>query len=315
MAFVLCPLLFGFFVLNVEYRILNWMIAVNLFKFSCMKLFLLFSFFVLVSSCGKTQTTQNKTPKPLYQSTGKEGKIKGTVNFTGNVQSPGKIDMNSDAACVSKNPNATLESLKVKNGKLENVIVFIKDGITADGKKLSELSFQTPDSEMKLDQSGCVYVPRVLALQTNQKLTIHNSDQTIHTTQAASQKNPSWFTTQQIDSAPVVKTFTEPETVIPLKCSQHGWMAAYIAVFETPFFAVTKEDGAFEIKGVPPGEYTLAAWHEKGTAKGTEKTIQVKVNENGEASADFSFDDKQTQPLIVSLIFSSPLELAMPGCN
>lgn len=289
--------------------------VINLFKLNSKKLFFLFCFFVLIISCSKTPTKSTKTSKPLYQSTGKEGKIKGIVNFTGNVNAPSKIDMNSDAACVSKNPNATLDSLKVKDGKLENVIVFIKDGTTTDGRKLSDLGFQTPDAEVQIDQVGCVYVPRVLGIQTNQKLSIHNSDQTIHTTQAASQKNPSWFTTQQINSAPVVKTFTEPETVIPFKCSQHGWMAAYVAVFENTFFAITKEDGAFEIKDVPPGDYTLTAWHEKGAAKGIEKTIQVKINENGETSADFSFDDKQTQPAAVSLIFSSPLELFMPGCN
>lgn len=283
--------------------------------------FIYFSLFIFpcylffFSSCKKSQTVNNKPQKPLYQSTGKEGKISGTVKLVGNAPTPGKIDMNADAACVAKNPNATVETLKVKDEKLANVIVFIKDGKTRDGKNFNELGFPNPESETKLDQVGCVYIPRVLGVRTNQKLSIHNSDETVHTTQAMSEKNPSWFTTQQINSAPVVKTFSEPEVIIPLKCTQHGWMAAYVAVFDHPFFAVTKEDGTFELNGIPPGSYTLVAWHERGTPKGTEKTIQIEVKENGQATADFSFDNSPSQIAPGSLIFSAPLELAMPSCQ
>jgi hypothetical protein len=278
-----------------------------------------FLFFLLclcvVSSCSKKQTTNIKPQKLLYQSSGKEGTISGTVKFVGNAPTPSKIDMNADAACVAKNPNATLETMKVKDEKLANVIVFIKEGKTRDGKNVNELGFPNPASEIKLDQVGCVYIPRVLGIRTNQKLSIHNSDETVHTTQAMSEKNPSWFTTQQIKSAPVVKTFLEPEVIIPLKCTQHGWMAAYVAVFDHPFFAVTKEDGAFELSGVPPGNYTLAAWHERGTPKGTEKTIQVEVKENGQATTDFNFDNSSLQIAPGSFIFSAPLELTMPSCQ
>ena len=277
--------------------------------------FILLFYLCVASSCKKTRTTSNKPPKSLYQSTGKEGKISGTVKFVGNAPTPGKIDMNADAACVAKNPNATLETLKVKDERLANVLVFIKEGRTKDGKNFSELGFPNTESETKLDQVGCVYSPRVLGVRTNQKLSIHNSDETVHTTQAMSEKNPSWFTTQQIKSAPVVKTFSEPEIIIPLKCTQHGWMAAYVAVFDHPFFAVTKEDGAFELDGVPPGSYTLAAWHERGSPKGTEKTIQVEINEKGEATADFSFDNSSSQIAPGSFVFSAPLELVMPSCQ
>lgn len=291
-----------------SFKLLNsFLLRIFIFLLLCLPMF--------VSSCKKTTTTQTKTQKPLYQTTGKEGKIRGVVNFIGNTQTPGKIDMNADAACAAKNPNATVETLKVTNGKLANVLIYIKDGTTADGKKFGELGFQNPDSEAKLDQVGCVYVPRVLGVRTQQKLSIHNSDKTVHTTQASSVKNPIWFTTQQINSAPVVKTFTEAEVMIPLKCSQHGWMAAFVAVFDHPFFSVTKEDGAFEINGLPTGNYTLAAWHERGTAKGTEKLLQVEVKENGETNTDFSFDESSTQVAPGSMIFSAPLELAMPACK
>lgn len=277
----------------------------NLFLFAI----LVFIFFAV--SCKKTSQTEPKVSKPLYQSTGKEGKITGTINFVGNAPQQGKIDMNADAACVAKNPNATLEILKVKDGRLANVIVYIKEGTTADGKNFTDLGFQTPETEVKLDQIGCVYSPRVLGIQTNQKLGVYNSDETIHTTQAMSEKNLSWHTTQQINSAPVIKTFNQPEVIIPLKCTQHGWMAAYLAVFDHPFFAVTKEDGTFEINSVPPGNYTLVAWHEKGK----EKSIQIKVDANSQIKTDFSYDDASTQNAMGSMVFAPALELPMPSCK
>jgi len=267
----------------------------------------------IISGCNKTPATKNKTPKPIYQATGKEGKISGAINFAGTPQMPSKIDMNADAACVGKNPNATVETQKVKDGKLANVLVYIKEGKTADGKNLNELGFQTEQTQAKLDQDGCVYVPRVLGLQTGQKLLIHNSDETVHTTQAMSEKNYAWYTTQKINSAPIEKTFTESEIIIPLKCTQHGWMAAYVAVFEHPFFAVTKDDGIFEINNVPAGTYTIAAWHEKGGAKGTEKTAQLTIKEGEQATLSFDWDNSTKSG--ASLMFLQPLELTMPFCK
>jgi len=66
-------------------------------------------------------------------------------------------------------------------------------------------------------------------------------------------------------------------------------MKSYIGVLKTPFFAVSKEDGSFTISGVPAGTYTVVAWKEGGPS-GTEKTMQVKVDANGTAKADFTFE-------------------------
>ncbi len=78
------------------------------------------------------------------------------------------------------------------------------------------------------------------------------------------------------------------EVLVPVKCNQHPWMKSYVGVLKHPFFAVSAEDGSFTIKGVPPGKYTVVAWHEGG-ANGTEKTMEVTVPAKGAATADFSF--------------------------
>ena len=65
--------------------------------------------------------------------------------------------------------------------------------------------------------------------------------------------------------------------MIPVRCNVHSWMRAWIAVLDHPFFAVTKEDGAFEWSSVPPGEYTVAVWHE--TLGEVTKKVSVKPKE------------------------------------
>jgi hypothetical protein len=75
---------------------------------------------------------------------------------------------------------------------------------------------------------------------------------------------------------------------------------------------VSKEDGSFEIKEVPPGTYTVAAWHEGG-AKGTEKTMQVTISPKGSATADFSFGSATASAQEPSLKMMPALEVPMLG--
>ncbi|HLR07347.1 MAG TPA: carboxypeptidase-like regulatory domain-containing protein, partial [Pyrinomonadaceae bacterium] len=89
-------------------------------------------------------------------------------------------------------------------------------------------------------------------------------------------------------AAALTHKLAHAEVLVPVKCNQHPWMKSYVGVLKHPFFAVSGEDGSFTIKGVPPGKYTVVAWHEGG-AKGTEKTIEVTVPAKGAAAADFSF--------------------------
>ena len=98
---------------------------------------------------------------------------------------------------------------------------------------------------------------------TRQKVNIQNSDQTAHNVNVQAQKNDKLNPSQPAGAPPIVAEFKRPETLIPVKCNQHPWMKAYIGVLGHPFFAVTGPDGSFEIKGLPPGTYTLVAWHEK----------------------------------------------------
>lgn len=256
------------------------------------------SLLALGSACGKQatndagpDTASTSTTGKTYASKGDEGTVTGAIAYNGTPPAPKRIDTSADPVCGQTNPNLVTEDTLAKDGKLANVFVYIKDGTAADGTKVGDYTFATPTDAVVLDQKGCHYVPHVLGVQANQKVRITNSDPTQHNVHPTPRVNPEWNQTQANGAAPIEKTFARPEVLIPVKCNQHPWMKSYIGVLRHPFYAVSGEDGSFTIKGVPPGSYTVAAWHEKGGANGTEKTMQVTVAANGSAKADFAFGD------------------------
>ena len=249
------------------------------------------SLLAVASSCGgkKDGDTNSPSDTAVEKYSGAKGTVTGVITFNGTPPAPKKIDASADPVCGQRNPNLETEDTVVKDGKLANVFVYIKDGTTTGGKKLGDFKWDPPTTAVQLDQNGCHYRPHVLGLQTNQKLSITNSDPTQHNIHPTPANNPEWNQSQPNGAPPIEKTFARSEVVIPVKCNQHPWMKAYIGVIKTPFFAVTAEDGSFTLKDVPAGKYTIAAWREGG-AKGTEKTISVTVEKDGTVKADFTFD-------------------------
>lgn len=250
------------------------------------------SLMALGSACGNksgdTNAPDNSSTTASKSYTGAKGTVSGVIAYNGTPPAPKKIDTSADPVCGQKNPNLSTEETVVKDGKLANTFVYIKDGATTDGTKIGDYTWPTPSSAVTLDQNGCHYRPHVLGIMTNQKLSITNSDPTQHNIHPQPKNNPEWNQTQPNGAPPIEKTFARAEVLVPVKCNQHPWMKAYIGVLKHPFFAVSAEDGTFTIAGVPAGTYTVAAWHEGGAA-GTEKTMQVTVPANGSGKADFAF--------------------------
>ncbi|HVF28707.1 MAG TPA: carboxypeptidase regulatory-like domain-containing protein [Pyrinomonadaceae bacterium] len=224
-----------------------------------------------------------------YKPSGNEGTLAGTIAFDGAPPAPKPISMDADAACA--NPSATVEDLVVKDGRLQNVFIYIKDGKTTDGgRNITALAFDPPAEARVLDQKGCQYTPHVVGIQTGQKLSVLNSDQTSHNVNVQAKSNPQFNQSQPNNAAPIEKTFARAETLIPVKCNVHPWMKSYINVMRHPFYAVSAADGKFEIKNVPPGTYNVVAWHETLG----EKTQSVTVGAKESKTQDFSFAGKGT---------------------
>jgi plastocyanin len=210
------------------------------------------------------------------------GAISGVVHFAGKPPAPIKIDMSMDPACEMSGADNFSEQYAVHNGDLANVFVYIKDGPKA--------AFQMPaffGPAAVMDQKGCRYTPHVIALRKGSSVEFRNSDITMHNihTMPTAVGSESIDISQGPKGAPQTKQFNQAETMIPVRCNNHPWMNAFINVSETPFFAVTGEDGTFSLKGLPAGEYTLAAVHEKLG----EQTMKVTVKPLGTAEAKFSF--------------------------
>jgi plastocyanin len=276
------------------------------------------SLLAISSSCGGTKT-EGPTPNTNgggtqaggEKYTGATGTISGVVSFNGTPPAPKKIDTAADPVCGQKNPNLVTDDTVVKDGKLANVFVYIKEGSVEGGKKIGDYTWDTPTTAAKLDQNGCHYAPHVMGVMVNQKISITNSDATQHNIHPTPKLNAEWNQTQPNGAPPIEKAFTRSEVLIPVKCNQHPWMKAYIGVMKNPLFAVSSETGAYEIKGVPPGKYTVIAWREGQTPE--EKPMEVTVTANGSAKADFSFGAAATSSIKPSLQMMPAIEFPMLG--
>ena len=270
----------------------------------------------LAAACGGGTTNSTNTPANTEATgataySGPTGTVTGVISYNGTAPAPKKIDTSADPVCGQKNPNLVTDDTMVTDGKLANTFIYIKEGTVEGGKKITDYAWATPNTAAQLDQNGCHYAPHVMGVQVNQKISITNSDATQHNIHPTPKLNPEWNQTQANGAAPIEKSFARPEVLIPVKCNQHPWMKAYIGVMRHPFFAVSGKDGAFEIKGLPPGSYTVVAWREGG-ANGTEKTMNVTVPANGTAKADFAFGEgAATTSLNPSLKMMPALEFPM----
>jgi plastocyanin len=212
------------------------------------------------------------------------GQVSGTVHFSGKAPERVKIDMSMDPVCSITGGDNFAEQYVVHDGKLANVYVYIKSGPPA---AMSATASIPPPVVM--DQIGCKYVPHVVAVMRGGSVEFRNSDGTMHNIHTMPEAGNSPIDISQgPKGTPQVKQFNQPEVMMPVRCNNHPWMNAFINVSATPFFAVTDADGRFSISGLPAGNYTLAAVHEKMG----EQTMMVTVEPKGAAKADFSFSAK-----------------------
>jgi len=216
-------------------------------------LFALGSLILLGMSFGAASSQE----KPNYKATGSEGIILGTISFVGTQPKPLRIDMSADPICYEVNADPTSDWIVVTDQKLANVVVYVR------GETLDTYSFDAPSPDVTLEHNGCRYVPHVLGMQTNQTLKILNKDPTTQNTHAMPKDNPDWNQSQVPGGAALELRFRLPELFVPMKDNQHPWEKAYVGVFSHPFYSITGTDGSYKISGLPPGQYTVVAWHEK----------------------------------------------------
>lgn len=212
------------------------------------------------------------------------GSIVGMVHFAGNPPKPAKLDMSQDPGCSPANGEDLSEQYVVHNGGLANVYVYVKSG----PPMVTGYAGPAP-APVVMDQKGCRYIPHVIALQRGDTVEFRNSDATMHNIHTMPVNGvPGIDVSQGPKGSPEQKRFDVSEAMIPVRCNNHPWMNAYINVSATPFFALSDSEGHFEIRGLPPGTYTLAAVHEKLG----EQSITVKIASKESTKSEFTYSMK-----------------------
>jgi hypothetical protein len=240
-----------------------------------------FTILAALSSQASFQDPVNTSDKPLYQPYGNEPSVVGTISITGKFPPPKLIDMSADPVCIKLSRRRKTEWIETRQGKLLNAFVYVKDG-----DALKTYRFEVPDSEVVLEHKACRYSPHVLGMRVRQRLSLVNNDPIVHNTHPTPKSNQEWNMSQAAGSAPLVETFARPELFIPFKDNQHPWEKAYVSVLNHPFFAVSDQQGNYEIRGLPVGTYKLVVWQE---VLG-EQEIEITLIPGETRRVDFTFD-------------------------
>ncbi len=226
------------------------------------------------------------SPEPPAQppvSASAEVMLTGHVYVEGNIPARHQIDISAYPIAVATTPGPIFDDSVVVNrdGTLANVVISITGPLPADHV------YPTPPPVV-MDQRYCTFRPHVVAAMIGQPLVLRNSDNFPHLSHALNSATAIGFNSpvpgnavRTIEPFPAVDTFEVRSDLFP-------WMRGWVRVLDNPFFDVTRSDGAFSIKDLPPGKYTLHAWHE--VFGEMEKEIEVTGGEP--AVVDFTFEAK-----------------------
>ncbi|MBC8003044.1 MAG: hypothetical protein H7X97_10700 [Opitutaceae bacterium] len=191
---------------------------------------------------------------------------------------PPERDIAMDATCgkFHEGPVKTRLYLTGQGAGLANVFVYVKAGAKPAA---------TPPAETPLiDQVGCIYEPYVNGIMVNQKFKVRNSDAVLHNVHATPKVNKEFNFAQPVKGQVNEKSFSEAEVMVRIKCDVHPWMFTYVGVVDNPYYAVTDKDGNFKISNLPPGKYTLEAFHLKAGASAQEIAV------DGDKKVDFTLE-------------------------
>lgn len=204
---------------------------------------------------------------PLYAQT----PVKGRVLFEGVAPPPETVDVKSDTPTCGNTKSVPKISLGQDNGVVDALVTVVGASVTvAEGAR------------GRLDQINCEFLPHVQALPVGATLVITSSDPVLHNAHGFYEDGSTAFNIAvPIAGMEVLQKLSKPG-IIKLRCDAgHTWMSAYVAVKETPFYAVTDPNGNFMIPGVPTGNYEIEVWHEwLGRHR---QTLAVKEGEETEA--------------------------------
>jgi plastocyanin len=201
------------------------------------------------------------------------GGVKAVVKFSGTPPPMMKLKREADPFCA-KTPMNDQEIVVNPNGTLKNVAIRISQG--------AQPMATPPATSIEVDQTNCMYAPRVLAAVVGQKMIIHNSDPILHNVHTYTGTTTGFNQAQMKGSKDIEKTVSAGVT--KFKCDVHPWMTGYVVGNDNPFVCVTGDTGECMLAGVPDGTYTVEAWQEKYGAKTAQLTVA-----GGKGTVEFAY--------------------------
>ena len=208
------------------------------------------------------------------------GTVKGKIVFEGEAPAPKQMSVRGNPECSVLHAGGTVasEELVVNNGALQNVFVHVKEG-------LQGYSFTAPQEPVIIENKTCVYMPHVAGVMVGQPVQFLNQDSTLHNIHSYPKESKGFNLGLPLVGMKQTKKFDAPEIMVPLKCDVHPWMLGYVGVVAHPYYNVSDASGQFELKNLPPGEYTIEAWHEKLGAQ----SQTIKIEPQGTKEIEFKF--------------------------
>jgi plastocyanin len=210
-------------------------------------------------------TIPQRTATPLDLAT--TGTIRGEITFTGTPPPMRELPLKNFPGCQPTGPDPVLAGdALVANGRVQNAFVYVKSG-------LGERVFAVPATPVEVDQTGCVYMPRVVGAQVGQPILYKNSDPIMHNVHGTPTVAKPWNVSLANKGMTRSIQLDQAEVMVAVRCDVHPWMQSYVGIVDHPYFAVTGADGQFELKQVPAGEYTIGVWHEKFGTREAKATV------------------------------------------
>lgn len=198
-------------------------------------------------------------PSTTLASPASSGALEGQVLFAGSkIPQATHVENTTDPQDCGKLQSLENVIISRKNRGIKNVIVRLQDVHLPRG-------YRVEPSQLVLDNQECRFRPHVAVLTTGSSIEAVNSDPFFHSVHLYGFRNVNLALAPKKSKR--IRTVRRPGTLI-VKCDIHGWMQAFIRVDDHPFHSVSGADGSFRIEGIPPGSYTLEAWHEYFGRKG-----------------------------------------------